>query len=351
MSGFGFSQAFGAAATVQTLDEETRLAVLDQLFDTTRGAGFSILRNRIGSGNGTGDSILTNDPGGPFATPDYSLDGSDSGQVWFSQNALEHGVVIIADAWSAPGFMKTNGDESNGGYLCGSPGHQCSSGDWRQAYANFLIQYLRFYAEYEVPITQLGFSDKPDLTVAYSSMLFDNAGILDFIPILHELLKSSEFAYVGITCCDAAGYAAQIEYTNALEAAGSTMNLSLIATHAYTSDIGQPMNTTLPVWMTELAVLFTPWYMGWYESGGPAEGFTWATKIHHAIVDSGLSAYVYWQGATVGADSSFLLNINGTEIEPSGRLWAITHRSRFGAQRLAISAVPQGILASAYQKN
>lgn len=167
MSGFGFSQAFGAAAAVQALDEETRLAVLDQLFDTTRGAGFSILRNRIGSGNGTGDSILTNDPGGPSASPNYSFDGSDSGQVWFSQNALKYGAVIIADAWSAPGFMKTNGDESNGGYLCGSPGHQCSSGDWRRAYANFLIQYLRFYAEYGISITQLGFSNEPDLTYVF----------------------------------------------------------------------------------------------------------------------------------------------------------------------------------------
>ena len=58
--------------------------------------------------------------------------------MWFSKQAISYGVkTIYADAWSAPGFMKTNCNEANGGYLCGTTGHSCSSGDWRQAYANF----------------------------------------------------------------------------------------------------------------------------------------------------------------------------------------------------------------------
>lgn len=39
--------------------------------------------------------------------------------------------------------MKTNGSVDNGGTLCGVPGAACASGDWRQAYANYLRQYGR----------------------------------------------------------------------------------------------------------------------------------------------------------------------------------------------------------------
>ena len=163
IDGFGFSQAFGRASEFQQLNSTTaQKEGLDLLFDPTVGAGMTIIRNRIGSG-GTGDSIEPNSPGSPTATPTYVWDDNDAGQVWLSQQALSYGVeTIYADAWSAPGFMKTNGEESNGGYLCGTTGHTCSSGDWRQAYANFLVEYVQLYKEAGISITHLGFLNEPD---------------------------------------------------------------------------------------------------------------------------------------------------------------------------------------------
>ena len=138
MAGFGFSEAFGRANDLYNLPATQRTNALDLLFSTTKGAGMTILRNRIGSG-GSGDSIEPTSPGSPSATPKYVWDGSDSHQVWVSQQAMTYGVkTFYADAWSAPGFMKTNGNQANGGYLCGVSGKTCSSGDWKQAYANFL---------------------------------------------------------------------------------------------------------------------------------------------------------------------------------------------------------------------
>ncbi len=162
IDGFGVSQAFGRASQFKALSTTQQKQGLDYLFSTTTGAGLTIIRNRIGSG-GSGDSIEPNSPGSPGSTPTYVWDGDDSGQVWFSKSAMSYGVsTIYADAWSAPGFMKTNGNQGNGGYLCGVTGETCSSGDWRQAYANFLVQYVKYYAQAGISITHLGFLNEPD---------------------------------------------------------------------------------------------------------------------------------------------------------------------------------------------
>lgn len=163
IDGFGFSQAFGRATEFKNLNSTVQKQGLDLLFSPTTGAGMTIIRNRIGSTNSTGDSIEPASPGSPTATPAYVFDGIDEGQVWLSQQAISYGVkTIYADAWSAPGFMKTNGDESNGGYLCGTTGHSCSSGDWRQAYANYLVKYVQLYKAAGISITHLGFLNEPD---------------------------------------------------------------------------------------------------------------------------------------------------------------------------------------------
>jgi O-glycosyl hydrolase len=162
MDGFGFSQAFGRANDLYNLNSNQRQYALDLLFSPTKGAGMTILRNRIGSSSS--DSILPNSPGSPNATPQYIALGTDSNQVWVTQQAVKYGVkTIYADAWSAPGFMKTNNDQANGGYLCGVTGANCASGNWTQAYANYLVKYIQDYAALGLDITHVGFLNEPDL--------------------------------------------------------------------------------------------------------------------------------------------------------------------------------------------
>ena len=167
IAGFGASEAFGEAATVMNAPSSVQQQALADLYSPTTGAGLTILRNEIGATNG--NTIEPNNPGGPNATPNYlplSQINQDMGQLWFAQQIkARYGVTdVYADAWSAPGFMKTNGEETNGGYLCGTTGHTCSSGDWRQAYANFLVQYIKDYASAGIPVTHVGFLNEPDYT-------------------------------------------------------------------------------------------------------------------------------------------------------------------------------------------
>lgn len=128
IDGFGFSGAFQRANLIVKLQAPKQREVVDLLFNTTTGAGFSIVRNGIGStpnsNNDYMNTILPKCPSTPAeVTVDYSgyvWDGKDSGQLFLSQQAQGYGVkTFYANAWSAPGCMKTNNQDTNGGQLCG----------------------------------------------------------------------------------------------------------------------------------------------------------------------------------------------------------------------------------------
>lgn len=46
-------------------------------------------------------------------------------------------------------------------------GATCASGDWKQAYANFLAQYIKFYQQSNVTITHVGFLNEPEFRYLY----------------------------------------------------------------------------------------------------------------------------------------------------------------------------------------
>ncbi|GKT48135.1 endo-1,6-beta-D-glucanase neg1 [Colletotrichum spaethianum] len=353
IDGFGFSQAFGRAKEFENAPKALQQEALDLLFSTTKGAGFSIIRNRIGSG-GRGDSILPTSPGSPSGKPTYVWDNDDSGQVWFTKQAVSYGVKqIYADAWSAPGFMKTSGNEAKAGYLCGTTGHTCSSGDWRQAYANFLTQYIKYYQQSGLNVTHVGFLNEPDYSPGYSQMQisFNAQEAISFIPTLHKTLQSAGLT-TKITCCDAVGWGSTVKYTNALVPAGMEQYLGLITSHTYSGDADTALNTKLSSWVTESGIT-KAYDTTWYKNGGPTEGMTWANKIAVGIINARLSAYLYWEGfelKQLSSDSHLIDTLDGKTATPSANFYAFAMWSRYirpGAQRLATSGTIANVLTAA----
>ncbi|TEB21229.1 xylanase [Coprinellus micaceus] len=340
IDGFGVSQAFTRAREFEQTAAEPRQKGLDYLFNIETGAGLTIIRNRIGSS--TNDTILPQNPGGPNGTPKWVWDGSDSSQVWFSKEARKYGVTTIyADAWSAPGYMKTNNNEVNGGYLCGVTGRSCSSGDWRQMYATYLTQYAKYYEQEGVPVTHIGFLNEPDYVVSYSSMQSNGNEAASFIPTLYNTLQASDLTIKpGIVCCDSIGWGGARTIGAQLVSAGAERYMTHMSSHMYSGDPNSPMSTRLKVWQTEACDLNSRWCTTWYSNGGLCEGMTWANKIHTGIVSANLSAYLYWEGFEVNQfqAASYLVASDGKEVFPSGRLWAFAMWSRFvrpGARRVS----------------
>ena len=109
IDGFGFSTAFQRANLITNMkDTVKQRQLLDLLFNTTTGAGFSIVRTGIGSSPDSSsdhmNSFAPKNPGGPKATPAYVWDGKDSGQLFVCQEAVKYGVkAFYGNAWSAPG--------------------------------------------------------------------------------------------------------------------------------------------------------------------------------------------------------------------------------------------------------
>ncbi|KAK9773993.1 putative Glycoside hydrolase family 5 protein [Seiridium cardinale] len=279
IDGFGFSQAFGSALEFENADSTLTKEALDYLFDTTTGAGFSIVRNRIGS-NGTGNSIEPTSPGSATSTPTY---------------AVSYGVnTIYADAWSAPGFMKTSASDQLAGY---------------------------------------------------SQMQISTNGqeAIDFIPILYDTLQDAG-VNVAIACCDALGWNTQSTYTTAFVSAGVIDDLGVITSHAYSYDAKTLLNQTdLPKWNTE-AGPSSAFATTWYSSGADNEGFTWANKI--AVAMEGFEIEETQSGLHL------IDTLDGATATPSGIFWAFAMWSRYirpGAVMLGTSGSIHSVITGAFQ--
>ena len=360
VDGFGFAMAFQRATLVRGdrgLSPESTRAVLDLLFNRETGAGASIVRIGVGSStDGVYDHMKTiepTDPGGPDAEPTYVWDGDDGGQVWFVKQALAYGVRrIVADAWSAPGFMKTNGTDTNGGELCGVPGTACASGDWRQAYADYLVRYLRFYRQEGIRITDIGFTNEPDWTAGYASMRFTPEQAVDMVKVLGPTLRRSGLG-AELICCDSFGWQHQAPYSAAISA--DPVADRYVATHTghmYASRPEAPLPTDSPTWMTEWNPSGNTWNEAWDDGSGWA-GITIAESIHQSFAQAQANGYVYWVGASLGATRGFIQIANGTdEYRVSKRLWAFAAYSRFirpGAARVPVQFADPDVRVTAFR--
>ena len=123
---------------------------------------------------------------------------------------------MFADAWSAPAFMKTNDSAFEGGTVCGVPGASCKSGDWRQAYANYLVQYAKDYAAAGVPLTYVGPENETTIAPPQDSMIMSAAQTANFMAILGATLARSGLS-TRAECCASISWNYAQQYAAAIE--------------------------------------------------------------------------------------------------------------------------------------
>ena len=357
ITGFGASEAFGEAQTVMNASSSVQQQALSLLYSPASGAGLNILRNWISADSGS--TIEPNSPGSPTATPAYlpmSSTGQDAGQLWFAQQIkADYGVTnVFADAWTAPAFMKTNDATDNGGALCGTPSATCSSGDWRQAYANYLVQYAKDYAAAGVPLTYIGPENEANLSTSYDSMQLTPAQTANFLDVLGPTLASSGLS-TKMECCATEGWDYAQQYAAAIEAdPTASADTAVFTSHGYTEAPTTPLSGwSKPAWETEWST-FESWDPAW-DDGTDASGLTWAQHIYQGLTGANLNAFLYWWGSTTpseNGDNEGLIQINGSTVSASGRLWAFANYSRYvhpGAVRIAATSSNSAVDLAAFK--
>ncbi|KAK3940855.1 glycoside hydrolase family 30 protein [Diplogelasinospora grovesii] len=372
IDGFGFCEAFQRAHALINLPAPYRDEVIDLLFNPDTGAGFSILRIGLGSSpNSTLDHM--NSPQ-PSAHSPFVWDHNDSGQLWVARQALRYGVrTFYADAWSAPGYMKTNGRDDQGGWLCGVRGEgvastingttsACGGASWVEAYAEYLVRYVQSYLSEGIPIKFVGFLNEPNAIKGYATMQSDGYQAADEAFALSLALRASNLS-VGISCCEGQGWSYARQLLSEMQDAGAEDTLSLITAHAYKGAPAapdSPLNTTLPVWITENSPIMQRLGMSqtWYNNGSENEGLYWAVTIHNALTAGNVSAYIYWIGSEpyqVGGN----FYVTDPPYQIGGNFWATSHFSRFirpGATRIGTTTAStaskndsSSVMVSAYE--
>ncbi|WP_422770540.1 glycoside hydrolase family 30 beta sandwich domain-containing protein [Plantactinospora sp. WMMC1484] len=354
MDGFGFCQAFQRANLLrgsEGLSPEQCREILDLFFRADVGAGLSILRLGIGSTTagqeGPMRSIAPTDPGGPDKPLKYEWDGDDHGQVWLAQQAVRYGVRrFFANAWSAPGYMLHNGTDVGDGVVRGMPGTSPEDGDWRATYAEYLLQYVRFYRECGVEITDLGFANEPDLllnmpdhVVHYALMRLEPHHVVDFVKVLGPAIERSGLP-LSLVSCDAMTWQQQAAYTAAVEADPEAARwVDIHAGHNYRTRARWPLPTKRQTWMSEwdpdVNLRVGVWNDRW-DSDRRCDGIRLAEDINDALTMAEVGGYLYWFGISTGPTRA-LIQADGTEYHVSKRFWAVAAYSRFirpGAHRV-----------------
>lgn len=364
IDGFGVSMVdqvpgtSGLPYNFASLTASNRSAVMDLLFSPTSGIGLSMLRLELGAGQTypvgntpvSDFTILPTAPASSTSTPSYVWDHNADGQVQIAKDARARGVsTIYADAWSAPAFMKSNGAVF-GGTLCGFS--NCSGGDWRQAYANYLTKYVQDYSSEGVTLDYVSPFNEPQDSPNWQSMTATASQLASFVPTLKSAFSTAglgtKIASSDVSNADSAdGYQQAIEASPSASAAQSVNSF-----HTYGGTAAASPTALLAgkhSWQSEFTCVSDTWNTAY--SSGDCDGQYWAQTIYTAM-NNGVNAYLGWTGAWSHTDNEDLIRITGsTSYQVSSRLWAMGNYARYikpGATRFEAASSSSAVLSTAY---
>jgi len=157
MDGFGFALNGGSAELLMKMSPEARTRVLKQIFSTDgNGAGVSYLRLSIGASDLNSFVFSYDDL--PAGATDAQLEKFDLAQdkkdvipVLQEILAIQPAIKILGSPWSAPAWMKTNGNV-RGGAL---------KPEFYPAYALYLVKYIQAMASDGITIGAITIQNEP----------------------------------------------------------------------------------------------------------------------------------------------------------------------------------------------
>ncbi|MCW2939615.1 MAG: glucosylceramidase [Actinomycetia bacterium] len=155
------------------LTSTTRTQVMQKLFDPVNGIGLGFLRNPMGASDLARYSYSYDDM--PAGQTDPSLshfsishDLADILPLTKQARQLNPALKVMGTPWSAPAWMKDNGDFNNPGWL---------QSQYYPAYAQYFTKFVQAYQAQGVPIDYVSAQNEPTCCSGYPSMSWNGSGL------------------------------------------------------------------------------------------------------------------------------------------------------------------------------
>ncbi len=196
-------EGFGGAFTDATADVFARLPAaaqekfLKECFDPVEGNGYTLCRTTIHSSDYSASMYSYDDVAGDVDLKHFSIDPDRKNRLPLikrAQAAAKGKMRLFASPWSPPAWMKTNNDMLHGGKL---------KAEYRQAWADYFVKYLKAYAAEGLPIWGLTVQNEPMATQVWESCIFTAAEERDFVrDYLGPTLRRNGLGDVKVTIWD-----------------------------------------------------------------------------------------------------------------------------------------------------
>lgn len=256
IEGFGFSLTGGSAMLISRLPDADRSALLRELFlPDGDGIGVSFLRLSIGASDLSERCFSYDDrPDGQsdFELAHFDIEAGDVEVIPLLREilALNPGIRIIATAWSAPTWMKTNQ-----GLVGGKLRPDCYA-----VYAAYLVKYLQAMRDRGITVHAITPQNEPLNQKNEPSMVMEAGEQAEFIKnYLGPVLSAAGLADVELFCwdhnCDVPEYPLEV-----FADAKARRYLTGSAWHLYEGDISalSEMHQAYP----EMKLYFTEQWVG-----------------------------------------------------------------------------------------
>nr|CDJ96960.1 Glycoside hydrolase domain containing protein [Haemonchus contortus] len=191
--GFGGAFTDAAGINLRSLSEETQKNLMESYFGKN-GIEYNLARVPIASTDFSTREYSYADTVGDFDMKTFKLTKEDYQYkipyILSAINLTGNNLLLYASPWSAPGWMKTNGQMKGGGALIGEV-----NGKYYRSYANYLIKFFEEYAKNGVPFWGMTLQNEPTSGALpfykWQAMLFTASMQRDFVKVtLGPMLKS-----------------------------------------------------------------------------------------------------------------------------------------------------------------
>uniref|UniRef100_A0A665TEL0 Glucosylceramidase n=1 Tax=Echeneis naucrates TaxID=173247 RepID=A0A665TEL0_ECHNA len=157
--GFGGAMTDAAAINILSLSAGAQDQLLRQYF-SSEGIGYSVVRVPMASCDFSTRLYTYADTPGDYNLENFTLAHEDIRMkiplLQYAQGLSPQPLYLLASAWSAPAWMKTNGALTGKGSLMGKPG-----GREHKTWAQYYIKFLEEYAKYNLTFWALTTGNEP----------------------------------------------------------------------------------------------------------------------------------------------------------------------------------------------